>query len=375
MTLNKTLLKKIEISSDALLHNIKIIREKLSPGTKLCCIVKSNAYGHGLENVLSVIEPFADAFGIVDLKDAEFIRKKGIKKKIINIGYTHPDFADESVELEVSPHIYSLSTIKALANSALRQDKVTEVFVKLETGMNRCGVLGQELEDILQIIEDSEHLIMGGFVTHFAEGDVANSELTERQLQNFEKLRKGCEDKYTVNMFAHVANTGATFIYPESHYNMVRVGLGLYGLVPSEEVAAAGGDRLVQVLEYKSKIVQIRNISKNQSVSYGATWKASEDSTIAIIPIGYADGVSRALSNNGYIIINGQKAPIIGRVCMNNFAVNITHIENVKQYSDVTIISRDKNSGITVDDIARRLNTINYEITTVLPEKIPRITI
>jgi alanine racemase len=375
LNFNGALLKKIEISSDALQNNIAVIRENLSPGTQLCCIVKSNAYGHGLENIIEVIEPYADAFGIVDLKEAAIIRKKGIRKKIINIGCTLPEFADTSVELQISPHIYTINTVKALAISALKQGKQIEVFVKLETGMNRCGVAGKELEEILQFISSSKELIFAGFVTHFAEADTADSEFTRLQIERFENLRKKYLTKYSIDDFSHTANTGATFMYPESHYNMVRVGLGIYGMSPSNCVYNAGAHRLTQVLEYKSKIIQIHKVKKNHSVSYSGIWTAPKDSVIAIIPIGYADGFSRALSNRGHVIINDQRAPVVGRVCMNNFAIDITHIKNVLLYTEVTIISRNKKFGITVDDIAKSLNTINYEVTTVIPERIPRLTI
>jgi len=373
--IDTALLKKIEISASALLHNMKVLRKNLSSGAKICCVLKSNAYGHGFFNVLNVIKDDADYFAVIDLTEAEAIFKRGIGKKIINIGFTLPEYADDTVRMGVIPHVYTIETIVSLLKSAEKFNKQVDFFIKVETGMNRCGASGEVLESIMELSNKHPLLNPLGFVTHFAQSDEVDSELTIGQIERFQMLRRSFQRIFQREDFSHAANTAAVFLYPDAHYQMVRTGLGLYGMSPSRHVACAGGEKLMQVLEFKSRIIQIHNVRKGESVSYGCTWIAPEESRVAIIPVGYADGYFRCLSNNSHVMIKGEKSSIVGRVCMNCFAVNVTGMENITNGTEVTLISRDANSGIRPEEIAERVGTINYEITTALSERIPRVTI
>ena len=373
--IDTALLKKVEISASALRHNLKILKRRIASGVEICCVLKSNAYGHGFTNVLEVIKDDADAFAVIDLNEAYKIRSYGITKKIINIGFTLPDYAADTIELDVIPHIYTYKTLHALAKSAELLKKKVRFFIKVETGMNRCGLKGMELKKIISLASVHKYLEPLGLVTHFAESDVLESPLTYSQIERFQQLREKFKDSTLGNDYSHAANTAALFLYPDSHFRMIRSGIGLYGMPSSSHVHKAGAAELKQVLEFKSRIIHIQEVEKGETVSYGATWKASEKSKVAIIPVGYADGYSRALSNNNHVIINQLRAEVIGRVCMNCFAVDITNIEQAHYGSEVYLISRDKNFKITPKDIAGRIGTINYEITTAISEKIPRITV
>jgi alanine racemase len=372
---NTALLKRVEISASALLHNFGVLRRKLSSGVEICCVLKSNAYGHGFFNVLEILKDEADAFAVIDLSEAYRIRRSGIRKKIINIGFTLAEYSDETVELDVIPHIYRLETLKALAESAEKQGKQVKFFIKVETGMNRCGLKGTELDEIFIFASRHKCLIPLGIVTHFAESDVTDSRLTYLQIERFRELRDRYRKDVDRNDISHAANTAALFLYPDAHFKMIRTGIGLYGMPSSQHVYKAGADELRQVLEFKSRIIHIQELEKGDSVSYGATWKAPGKTRIAIVPVGYADGYFRGLSNNNHVIINDRRAEVVGRICMNCFAVDVTGIEGVGYGSEVCLISRKKESGITPDDIAGRLNTINYEITTAISENIPRMTV
>jgi len=373
--INTALLKRVEISASALLHNLNVLKKRVHSGVEVCCVLKSNAYGHGFSNVLEIIKHKADAFAVIDLTEAYKIRSRGITGKIINIGFTLPEYTDETVELDVIPHIYTFVTLKALAESAEKFKKKVKFFIKVETGMNRCGLKGDELKKIIFFASKHKYLTSLGLVTHFAESDVIGSKLTYSQIEKFQQVRTEFKDFIASDDFSHAANTAALFLYPDAHFKMIRSGIGLYGMPSSAHVYKAGADKLMQVLEFKSRIIHIQEVEKGESVSYGATWKASKKTKIAIIPVGYADGYFRALSNNNHVIINESQAKVVGRICMNCFAVDITNIVNAEIGSEVCLISRKSNSGITPDDIASKIKTINYEITTAISENIPRITV
>jgi len=366
-------LRWLEISRSALKNNINVVRKYLHPQAQLACIVKSNAYGHGLKEVVQSTSLLTDAFGVVDFSEAEILRDMGIQKRIIHIGCTLPEHAEAVIQLQVIPVIYSLATAAALNEAGGKAGINVVVVVKVETGMNRCGVCDRELDELMAYLKQAEFVSAIGLSTHFARSDDSDSTWTIAQIKKFEAVK----DRYT-NLghnltFSHTANTGAAFLYPESHHSMVRFGIGLYGLSPSAYVDSGGAHKLIQVLEYKTKVVQIHSVRKGESVSYGGTWTAGKNAKVAILPVGYADGYSRSLSNRNHVIVKGHRAPISGRICMNFFAVDVSDIPDVTFGDEVTLISRDPESGVTVDDLAKLLGTINYEVTTVIPEKISRI--
>lgn len=368
-------LRWLEISKSLLENNIKVVREYLSPGTQLASIVKANAYGHGLKEVAGIIKNLTDIFGVVELSEAKILRDIGIKKQIINIGSTMPEHADATILLNVLPVIYSMESANALNDAGRKTGTNVKVFVKVETGMNRCGVCGEELDELMAYLKNAEFVSVIGLSTHFARSDDPDPSWTLNQIRRFEKFKEKYIKLGHKLDFSHTANTGATFLYPQSHCNIVRFGIGLYGLSLSSFVYSAGADKLRQAMEYKTKVVQVHSVKKGEAVSYGGLWIAEKDAKIAIIPVGYADGYSRSLSNRNHVLIRGKRASITGRICMNCFAVDVTDFPAISVGDEVTLISRELDSGITVDDIAKRLNTINYEVTTIIPEKVARIVV
>ena len=368
-------LRWVEISKSALINNVSIIREHLSPNTQLASIVKSNAYGHGLKEVIGIIDPLSDAYGIVELSAAKELRDLKVDKRIMNIGTTLSFDVDEIIALSITPVIYSIEIAKSLQNVAKKANVKIDVVVKIETGMNRAGLSGEELQKMIKYLKDCDNLSLIGFSTHLAKSDEEESSHTLEQIKRFDSIR----DEYIAqgsNLdYSHTANTGASLRYTKSHYNIVRCGIGIYGLAPSDYIKKTKAEHFVQALEYKSRIVQIHKVKGGVTVGYGGTWSPKGDAKVAIIPVGYADGYSRALSNNCHVIINGKKAPVVGRICMNFFTVDVTNIPSANVDDEVTLISRELKYKITVDDIAMRLNTINYEVTTVLPARIPRIVV
>ena len=365
-------LRWIEISRSALLHNIEAVKKRISSDTQLACIIKSNAYGHGLQETALIIQDRIDAFGVVDINEAQTLRSLNVKNKIINIGFLLPGDAEAVFDLNVIPVIYSMRIAVALENEGIKRGAKLDIVVKIETGMNRCGVCGTELDELMLFLSKCKSLNLRGLSTHFSKSD-SDVNWTKTQLERFKAITSPILHN-NLNLIQS-ANTGAIFLHPESHHNIVRLGIGLYGMVPSETVYKAGGKELLQVLEFKSRIIQIHSVKAGESVSYNGLWTAEKNSKIAIIPVGYADGYNRGLSNKGSVVIRGRKAKIAGIVCMNAFAVDISEIPDVQLYDTVTLISKEKQFGITPDDIAQSLNAINYEITTSLTEKIKRFVV
>ena len=276
-------------------------------------------------------------------------------------------------ELDLIPFIYSPDLLQELNSASGKCSKKTRVIVKIDTGMGRLGEKGENLNLLIEKVASCEHLEIAGFATHFSQTDEECKLKTNTQIGMFNSFLEEKGSLLTEPKMTCAANTGGIFLYPESHYNMVRLGIGLYGFYPSCYVKEKCRDNLHPILEYKTKIVHIQNLKKGESVSYGSTWKAEKDAKIAVLPIGYADGYLRAFSNKTSVIVNGKKVPVRGRVCMDLTMIDVTEIENVLPETTVTLISADKKSGCTAEDLAKFANTINYEITTMLPSNIPRI--
>ena len=369
------LLRWVEISHSALLHNLKIIRQNLQGKTMLACVIKSNAYGHGLAEVSGIIDKYIDAYIITNLDEAEQLRNDSSDKMIINIGHTMPDYAASTVNLGVKPVIYSLETANMLNHAAEKAGKNLDVFVKVETGMNRCGVQGEELDKLMLQIKKLPNISVLGLSSHFARSDEEDPVPTRIQIEKFNRaIERYRQEGHSLEL-CHCANTGAIFLFPESHYDLVRLGVGLYGFPPSDFVGNSSEFELQRVLEYKTRIIQTREVNKGETVSYGGTWTADRKRLIAILPAGYADGYLRALSNRGEVLVRGHRAPITGRICMNNFVIDVSDIPQVETGDEVTLISSDTDSGITATDLAEKAGTIHYEITTMIPEKISRIVV
>jgi alanine racemase len=368
-------LRWVEISKSALINNVTIIRDHLSPNTQLASIVKSNAYGHGLKEVVGVIDTLSDAYGIVELSAARELRNLKINKRIMNIGTTLSFDVDEVIALSITPVIYSIEIANSLQYAAKKANVKIDVVVKIETGMNRAGLIGNELKELVAHLKDCDNLSLIGFSTHLAKSDEEESEHTLEQIKRFDSIREEYIAQGLNLDYSHTANTGASLRYTKSHYNIVRCGIGIYGLAPSNYIKKTKAEHFIQALEYKSRVVQIHKVKKGVTVGYGGTWSPKCDAKVAIIPVGYADGYSRLLSNNGDVVINGKKAPVVGRICMNCFTVDVTNIPTVKVDDEVTLISREPKYKITVDDIAMRINTINYEVTTVIPARVSRMVV
>ena len=367
-----------EIDMNAAESNFKLIKSKLKPTTKLCCVVKANAYGHGAVYLSKLYERLgADFFAVSNIEEAMQLRNNGIKAPILILGYTPTSCASILAENNISQSVFSYSYAKELSQCAHCDGVSVKIHIKLDSGMGRIGF------DCIHQNDDMINSIVGvcrmpglepeGIFTHFAVADegVDGAEFTKTQYERFERAVHELEGRGISFEIKHCANSATTFEYPEYHLDMVRVGVVLYGLAPSIKVRGCEG--LVPVMSLKSVISMIKEIEKGDTVSYGCTFVAEKKTRIATAPVGYADGFWRSNAQNGtQMLIRGQRVGIVGRVCMDQIMLDVTDVKGVKEGDYITLIGTDKDESITADELAKRNGTIGYEMICSIGERVPR---
>jgi alanine racemase len=374
-----------EIDLSAIAHNVRELRRITDPSALLMIAVKANAYGHGAVQVaLTALENGADQLGVARIEEGIELRRAGILAPILIFGYTPAHLASVLVDYNLTASVFSLESA-ALLNAALPKDAQLEVHLKVDTGMGRMGLLADRLrcadegvnagpgavEEVLGVAA-LQNLRLKGLWTHFAVSDEADKQYTRQQIQTFRDLIQSLKDAGLTVGLHHAANSGAIIDMPESHLDMVRAGISVYGLYPSQQVAMNKID-LHPALTLKAKITHVKRVPAGTKISYGGTWQSSRPTTIATVPVGYGDGYSRSLSNRGQMLVHGRYAPIVGRVCMDLTMLDVGHIDDVRVEDEVVLIGRQDQGVITADDLAALLDTINYEVVTALMPRVPRI--
>ncbi|MBQ4120725.1 MAG: alanine racemase [Clostridia bacterium] len=366
-----------EVDLDAICHNYRLIRATLPKETKLCCVIKANAYGHGAVTLARCYEQVgADFLAVSNLSEALELRYEKIKLPILILGYTPPEAAKVLYENNISQCVFSPDYARSLANAARLAGVSVKAHIKVDTGMGRLGFALRREED-LPLCRDAigtsltdTALVAEGIFTHFAsadEGD-AGEEFTKEQLSLFIRLTEQLQDKGISFAIRHAANSAATLCYPEASLDMVRAGLVLYGIAPSSCVA---GNRLMPALEVKTVISHIKTLSQGESVSYGRSFVADKAMRVATLPIGYADGLWRAAGSVGHRVwVCGRFVPIIGRICMDQCMIDVSDIPDAKEGDTVTVYG---GAGERVASLAEKLGTIPYEILCAIGERIPRV--
>lgn len=368
-------LRWIELSRAALRDNVRAVRERIGNDRKLMAVVKANAYGHGA--VLCAREYLAagaDALGVATVEEGLELREAGCVVPIHIIAAMSAADAAEVVEHDLNPVIFDETVALALDAAARKAGKMAEISLKLETGMHRHGLSAAELERLLAVCARCPGLRVTGIATHFARSDEEEDGPTLEQFARLRPALEKCRAAGNALPLCHAASSAASLLLPETHLDMVRCGISLYGLYPSAAVLNKLGEGTLRpVLEFKTRIAQLRDLYPGDAVSYGGTWTAKRQSRIAVLPVGYADGYRRGLSNRAHVLVRGKPAPVTGRVCMNILMADVTDIPEAAAGDVVTLISRDPQSGATADDHARLLDTINYEVVTGLNCRMPRL--
>ncbi|MBF0102840.1 MAG: alanine racemase [Desulfobacterales bacterium] len=375
-----------EIDIAALGHNIRLLKQQTKPHTQFMAVVKANAYGHGMINVAKHAQQFGASFlGVARLEEAIHLREANIDCPILILGYTPYCHTAELIHYRLIPSIFSLETAKGLSTEAQKIGKSIKIHVKIDTGMGRLGFVpdlcgnsimdtierGQTIKEIITVSK-LPFLELQGIFTHFASADSPDPTYTQKQLLLFIKITDELREHGIHIPLKHAANSAGIMFFPDSHLDMVRAGIAMYGLAPSGDVEH-DTIHLKPVMSLKSKIVFLKKVPANFNVSYGKTYKTHSETLIATVPVGYADGLDRLLSSSGYMIVKGQRVPIIGRVCMDLTMIDVGKIPNVQVGDEVVVFGTQERETISVDEIARQLKTINYEIVSTIMDRVPRI--
>ncbi len=367
-----------EIDLDAVQYNIDRIREKIHADTKIIVVIKTDGYGHGAVQIARMLEREDSVWGyaVATAEEAFSLRQNHICKPIMILGYTFPDNYEQLISEEVRATVFTYESAKELSEAALRVGKKCRIHIKIDTGMTRIGLHPDDegLALIRKILALPE-LETEGIFTHFATADEADRTKAYQQMKVFrnytERISK--ELKFEIPM-KHCSNSAAIVEMPEANMDAVRAGIILYGLWPSQEVKADNKIQLRPALSLKSRIVYVKTVPKGQEISYGGTYTTTKDTRVATICIGYGDGYPRSLSNVGHVLLKGQRAPILGRVCMDQFMIDVTNINTDICVGDkVTLIGADGGECITMEELGEISGRFNYELACDIGKRIPRI--
>ena len=363
------------IDLDALRYNMESMHKNIKEGTKIAAVIKADAYGHGALTVAKTIEdlPYVWGFAVATADEAEMLIADGRKKPILILGISFPEHYELIVEKEIRPAICEYESAKALSDIAVRKNKTCHIHIKIDTGMSRIGLqVTEESADLVAKIAQLPGIEIEGIFTHFAQADEYDKTPTKKQIALFQKMIAMLEERNVKIPIHHCSNSAGIVEIPEANMDMVRAGITLYGLWPSEEVDQNSLD-LKPVMELKTHVAYVKDLEAGRAISYGGTFITKRDSRIATIPVGYADGYCRGLSNTGSVLIHGKRAPICGRVCMDQFMVDVTDIPDVKIGDEVTLIGRDGDEVITMEEVGSLSGRFNYEFVCVLGKRIPRV--
>lgn len=369
-----------EISLNAIEHNYNVIRNKVADDTKVCCVIKADGYGHGAVELSQIYEKLgADFFAVSNIDEGIEIRKSGSKLPIVILGYTPVSEAINLAAYNISQAVFSLEYAKELSEKCVEEDCICKMHIKVDSGMSRIGFMCQEFpRDEYSIEEICEacclpNLEVEGLFTHFcvSDEDAEGREFTNKQYENFIHVRDSLKKRGVDISVVHCSNSGAIEDYPETCCDMVRAGIILYGLAPSSKLA----DRLdlVPAMTLKTVVAFVKEVQKGATISYGRTFTADRKMKIATVPIGYADGFIRQNAKDGYMMVNGKKAKIVGRICMDQTMLDVTDIEDVKTGDEVVVFGTGKNGEPTADSLAENTGTINYETVCLVGKRVPRI--
>ncbi len=362
------------IDLDAIEYNMEQMKANLKPGTSMLAVIKTDGYGHGALQISNLLEDkdYIWGYATATLEEAVALRRAGRKKAILVLGCIFPDAIDQAIEHEIRITTYSLEAAKFISERAKALGKSAYVHIKLDTGMSRLGFLiNQESVETIAEIAKLPGLILEGMFTHFAKSDETDKGFTQVQFHNYLWMKEELEELGIRFPFYHVSNSAGIIDLPEVNLDLVRAGISIYGLYPSEQVKKDQVP-LKPALELISHLAHIKWVPEGTPVSYGSTFVTEKATKIATIPVGYGDGYPRALSNKGYVLIKGKKAPILGRVCMDQFMVDVTEIEDLSFGDLVTLVGYNGGEHLPVEVLSDLSGRFNYEFVCDLGKRIPR---
>jgi alanine racemase len=375
-----------EVDLTAIARNVGELRRRTDPNAKLMAVVKANGYGHGaIEVARTALANGAEWLGVARLPEAIALREAGFSAPILVLGYTPPAAAEQLIERELRQAVYSPAAAEAYSRAGLRRGKRIPVHLKVDTGMGRLGMVPAALarEDTKEAVGHDfisaatailrlPGLSAEGIFTHFAASDSADLSCAKRQLDLFLEVLSALRAVGIEFPMRHAANSAAVIQLPESHLDLVRPGIALYGLTPSNETDLTG-IRLQPAMALKTRIIHLKTVPAGTCISYGMTYRTPSPTVIATIPAGYADGYRRLLSSRGRMLVHGRRVPVVGRVCMDLTMLDVGAVPDVEMEDEVVIFGRQAGECISADDLARELGTINYEVVCDLTARVPRV--
>ena len=362
-----------EVDLEAIGHNIAGVRKIVGNDVKICAVIKADAYGHGAVAVGRYLESAVEYFAVATVDEAVELREAGIKLPIIILSYVSPNRYDEVVKYDVTQTVYSYETAELLSKAAKAQGKTAKAHVALDTGMSRIGfMVNEQSADDIQKISLLPRLELEGMFTHFSCADMYDKAYSRAQMEKYDRMCDMLDERNVVIPIKHMCNSAGIMEFDSHRFQMVRSGIITYGLYPSEEVDKNALD-LRPAMSFRSHVVNVHTVPAGVGVSYGATFVTKQPTRIATVSVGYADGYPRALSNKGRVLIHGQFAPVLGRVCMDQIMVDISHIENVQIEDVVTLFGRDGDNFIPVEEPADMAASFNYEFVCSLSRRVTRV--
>ena len=356
----------------AIKSNYFELKKNIAKDVEMLAVVKANAYGHGAVEVAKTLEHAGcNFFAVAMCEEGVELREAGVKSAVIILGGIYPNQIRDVIEYDLTPVIFDIETARIIDNLADKTGKRIKVHIKIDTGMGRLGLLSYQVSPFFKTIKGLANLEVDGILSHFAEADEEDKEFSTEQLNLFLRIIKAVHDIGFNPRLIHIANSAAIVKHADSHFNLVRPGIMLYGAYPA--------GRMIEKIDLKpalrlvTQIVHIKQAPKGFSVSYGRKYITKKDSIVAAIPIGYGDGYPRSLSNKGEVLIRGQRAKVAGAICMDITMLDVTHIKGVEQGDEAVLIGKQGNDEITADEVAEKAGTISYEILCGITSRVPRI--
>lgn len=364
-----------EVDLDAIAHNIREIRRITEPKSQIMAVVKADAYGHGvMETVHTLLENGADRLAVATLSEGEQLRNHGVTAPILILGASDSDSVSDLIDFDIIPTVFDYDFAKSLSDAALEKKKTAKIHIKIDTGMSRIGFVASDadntkiIDEIVKIYQ-LPYIEIEGIFSHFATSDETDSAYTYLQYDRFMKVVSLLEERGIKIPIKHICNSAGIMMYPNMHLDMVRPGIILYGMYPSNEVDKSRLS-LIPAMTLKAGITYVKEVQEGRGVSYGKEYITEGVTKIATVPIGYADGYLRKLAKSGKMLVKDTEVPVIGRICMDQCMIDVTNVHNINKGDEAIIFGKE---GVTIDDLAEWLETINYEVSCLVGKRIPRI--
>lgn len=364
-----------QVDLDAILHNMEQMRRIIDPHTKIMGVIKADGYGHGAIPIGRELEKLGYVWGYATatVEEAQVLRRNGLSKPILTLGACFPEQYPALAEEGIRATVFSLRQAQEMESFAQKAGKEIKIHIKADTGLSRLGFqVTEAAADEIAQISRMPHMVMEGLFTHFAKSDARDKTMANEQMEQFRRMQEMLKERGVAIPMCHCSNSAAIIDMPKANMSVVRAGISLYGLWPSDEVRKDHID-LKPALSLKSRIVFLKELEAGRTISYGATYETTGTQRIATIPVGYGDGYPRSLSGKGYVLIHKKRAPICGRICMDQFMVNVTHIPEAAEGDEVILVGADGQERITMEEIGDLSGRFNYEFACDLGKRIPRV--